>query len=589
MSFTEDNLFHCHGGHVLHERLLNDNEKEWWFSKIISLPGWQVDNRQRCDIELLLNGGFSPLEGFMTETQYNNTVNHMRIDNNTLWPLPITLSVPKEFIITLGHHQQIVLLDRDNTPLAVMEVESIWKPDKLHEALTVYGTKDYKHPGVDYLINQSHPYYIGGEIFGLSLPRHHDFIHLRLSPKQQRILFKQLGWDNVVAFQTRNPMHRAHYALTLEAATKTKAKLLIHPAVGQTKPGDIDHFTRVRCYQQLLPYYPPNTALLSLLPLAMRMAGPREALLHAIIRQNYGCNHFIVGRDHAGPGNDHHGNPFYPPCAAQELALAYEKELEIKIIPFEEMVYVPKINDYLPTSVVNDSNNAFQISGTELRRRLHQGEDIPSWFSYPEIIKELQKSYPPKHMQGITIFLTGLSGAGKSTIANVLLLKLMELSHRKITLLDGDIIRTNLSSELGFSKEHRDIHVLRVGYLASEITKHGGIAICALIAPYIDARNQVRHLIEPKGGFFEVFVATPFDICEQRDTKGLYQKAREGILKNFTGMDSPYEPPENPEITINTAELNVEECANQILNMLIQTRYLSEISQKTPSLLTVKE
>jgi len=388
---------------------------------------------------------------------------------------------------------------------------------------------------------------------------------LRLTPGELRNEFARLGWRRVVAFQTRNPMHRAHQELTFRAAKTVEANLLIHPSVGMTKPGDVDYFTRVRCYQLLMSKYPQGTVKLSLLPLAMRMGGPREAIWHALIRKNHGVTHFIVGRDHAGPGSDRNGKPFYGPYEAQELFKKHEAEIGVTMVPFNMMVYLEDQNKYVPDNEVPSGARVLNISGTELRQRLNEGREIPGWFTYPEVVHELRRSYPPRHQQGVTIFFTGLSGSGKSTIANVLLTKFLEVGGRPVTILDGDLVRKHLSSELGFSKEHRDINIRRIGYVASEITKNGGIAICAPIAPYDSVRKQVRHMIEPYGGFILVHIATPVETCEQRDRKGLYAKARAGIIKEFTGISDPYEAPADAEVTIDTAELTAEEAAQEII------------------------
>jgi sulfate adenylyltransferase len=353
-----------------------------------------------------------------------------------------------------------------------MDVEDIWQPDKKEEALQIFGADDDAHPGVYYLHSQAGPVYVGGRVYGVQPPHHYDFIKHRSTPAELREQFKKVGWRKVVAFQTRNPMHRAHQELTFRAAQQAEANLLIHPVVGMTKPGDVDHYSRVRCYQHLLDHYPVQTTALSLLPLAMRMGGPREALWHAIIRKNYGCTHFIVGRDHSGPGKNSKGADFYGPYDAQELVAMHEEEIGIKMVPFEAMVYVDEKAEYIPFSEVKESDTVRNISGTEFRRRLQEGLDIPEWFSFPEVVAELRRTYPPKHKQGFTVFFTGLSGAGKSTIANALLTKLLEMGERPVTLLDGDIVGKNLSSELGFSKEHRNLNLTRIGYVASEIVKH---------------------------------------------------------------------------------------------------------------------
>jgi len=529
-------------------------------------PSWDLTPRQVCDLELLMSGGFSPLTGFMNKADFEGVCQNMRLTSGVLWPIPITLDVKEEFAKTLkAGSSKVALRDGEGVMLAVLHVEDIWQPDRKAEADAVYKSTSAAHPGADYAINKANPWYIGGRIEGVEAPHHYDFRSLRLTPAEVRAEFARLGWKRVVAFQTRNPMHRAHVELTFRAAKGVEASLLIHPSVGMTKPGDVDYFTRVRCYQLLLPKYPQNTAKLSLLPLAMRMGGPREAIWHALIRKNHGVTHFIVGRDHAGPGKDTDGKPFYGPYDAQELFKKHEKDIGVAMVPFQMMVYLEDQDKYFPQDEVPKGARVLDISGTELRQRLNEGRDIPGWFTYPEVVQELRRSFPPRHKQGVTIFFTGLSGSGKSTIANVLLTKFLEMGGRPVTILDGDLVRKNLSSELGFSKEHRDINIRRIGYVASEITKNGGIAICAPIAPYEATRKAVRQMIEPHGGFILVHIATTVEVCEQRDRKGLYAKARAGILKEFTGISDPYEVPEKAEVVINTGELSPEEAAQAII------------------------
>jgi len=526
---------------------------------------WDLTDREICDIELLLNGAFSPLEGFLTEAEYDGVVKDLHLPNGILWPMPITLDVTEEFAGSLEQGETIALRDKEGVLVATLEVSDNWTPDKAREAQLVFGTEDAKHPGVNYLMNIAHPVYLGGKLKGVEAPMHYDFKAWRDTPAEMRARFKKLGWRKVVAFQTRNPMHRAHQELTFRAAKENEANLLIQPVVGMTKPGDIDHYTRVRCYEHLLEQYPEQTTGMSLLNLAMRMGGPREALWHALIRKNYGCTHFIVGRDHAGPGNDSNDEPFYGPYDAQDMMKEYAEELDITMVPFQLMVYVEERAEYMPIDQTTDDQTVLNISGTEFRRRLQKGLEIPAWFSYPKVVEELRKSYPPRHKQGVTIFFTGLSGSGKSTIANALLVKLLETGDRPVTLLDGDHVRKTLSSELGFSKEHRDLNIQRIGYVASEICKNGGIAICAPIAPYTATRRAVREMNEAVGGFVEVHVATSVEVCEQRDRKGLYAKARAGIIKEFTGISDPYEVPENPEVLIDTADLSPDLAAHRIL------------------------
>ena len=526
---------------------------------------WDLTERQLCDIELLLNGAFSPLDGFLNKSDYDSVVKTMRLKSGVLWPIPITLDVTEDFAKDLKSGDKLALRDLEGVILATLEVGDIWTPDLDAEAKGVYGTTDSKHPAVNFLKTVGNPVYVGGSLKGVELPTHYDFKHLRDGPGELRARFRKLGWRKVVAFQTRNPMHRAHQELTFRAARDVEANLLIHPVVGMTKPGDVDHFTRVRCYEHLLDRYPEQTTMLSLLPLAMRMGGPREALWHAIIRKNYGCTHIIIGRDHAGPGQDSKGNDFYGPYDAQELLTEHAEELDISMVPFQLMVFAENRAEYIPIDQKTDDDNVLNISGTDLRRRLQEGLEIPEWFSFPEVVEELRKTHPPRHKQGFTVFFTGLSGSGKSTIANALMVKLMEMGGRPVSLLDGDIVRKNLSSELGFSKEHRDLNIRRIGYVASEVTKNGGIAICAPIAPYTATRRAVRESINPLGGFLEIHVSTSVEVCEQRDRKGLYALARAGKIKEFTGISDPYEEPENAEMVIDTVDITPDLAAHRIL------------------------
>jgi sulfate adenylyltransferase len=537
---------------------LKGHSKDW--------PSWDLTARQLCDLELLLSGGFSPLRGFLTRADYEGVCHNMRLANGTLWPMPITLDVTEQFArkLTPGP-SKVALRDPEGVMLAVLHVEDVWQPDRQAEAQAVFNSTSPAHPGADYAINKANPWYVGGKLEGCQIPSHYDFRNLRLTPAELRAEFARVGWRRVVAFQTRNPMHRAHVELTFRAAKQVEANLLINPSVGMTKPGDVDYYTRVRCYQLLLPKFPQATAKLSLLPLAMRMGGPREAIWHALIRKNHGCTHFIVGRDHAGPGKDTDGKPFYGPYEAQEVFKENEADIGVTMVNFNMMVYLEDQDKYVPDNEVKPGERVLNISGTELRQRLNEGRDIPGWFTYPEVVAELRRSFPPRHKQGLTIFFTGLSGSGKSTIANVLMTKFLEAGGRPVTMLDGDLVRKHLSSELGFSKEHRDINIRRIGYVASEITKNGGIAICAPIAPYDLTRKHVRQMIDPYGGFILVHIATSVEVCEQRDRKGLYAKARAGILKEFTGISDPYEVPADAEVTINTGDLSPEEAAQEII------------------------
>ena len=533
-----------------------------------------LTDRQLCDIELILNGGFSPLTGFLNQADYQSVLDDLRLLDGSVWPIPITLDVNDELADLLSIGDSLALKDKEGFLIAILCIESKWQPNKSEEAEKVFKSTDEIHPGVNFLFNESKSWYLGGILRGVVLPKHYDFIDLRQTPDELKAQFINRGWETVVAFQTRNPMHRAHVEITKLAAQEVGANLLIHPVVGMTKPGDVDHFTRVRCYQKLIKKYPDESASLNLLPLAMRMGGPREALWHAIIRKNYGCTHFIVGRDHAGPGINSKGNSFYGPYDAQELLLQYEDEIGIKMVPFKMMVYVKEKKKYLPINEVPKGMKSLNISGTDLRRRLDEGLELPEWFSYPDVVEELKSSHPEKINRGLTIFFTGLSGSGKSTLANGLLIKLLEDGRRPVTLLDGDIVRTHLSSELGFSKEHRSINVQRIGYVASEITKNGGIALCAPIAPYISDRRYNRDLIMQYGGYIEIHVSTSLKVCEDRDAKGLYKLARKGVIKEFTGISDPYEAPENPEIVIDSSVDDPEVLVEEILLKVEQLGYL---------------
>ena len=539
-----------------------------------TMASWDLTERQLCDLELLLNGGFWPLRGFLGEADHRSVSQEMRLADGTLWPIPIVLDVTEAFAEGIAPGQDVALRDSEGVMLAVMHVSDLYRPDRAAEATAVFGSDNTEHPGVDALLNRTHPVYLGGEVEGVQLPVHYDFHQLRLTPAQTRAEFARRGWDKVVAFQTRNPMHRAHQELTLRAAASVGAKLLIHPVVGMTKPGDVDHYTRVRCYEALLGRYPEDTAMLALLPLAMRMGGPREVLLHAILRRNYGCTHLIVGRDHAGPGKFKDGTPIYGPYEAQESLGKHAAEIGIEMVPFPMLVYVAEKDAFYGEDEVPAGMTALNISGTELRTRLATGADLPEWFTFPEVAAELRRTHRPRSKQGFTVFFTGLSGAGKSTVANVLMVKLLERGGRSLSVLDGDQVRKHLSSELGFSREHRDLNIRRIGYVASEITKAGGIAICAPIAPYDQTRKQVRAMVEPQGGFVLVHIATSIETCEARDRKGLYAKARAGLVKEFTGVSDPYEEPGDAELTIDTAEVSAEGAADVILAYLVDQGYL---------------
>jgi sulfate adenylyltransferase len=529
-----------------------------------------LDERGLCDLELLATGAFSPLKGFLGKADYDRVVGEMRLANGTLWPLPVTLPVTPGENIAEG--KTLALRDVYGNLLAFLRIEEIYAIDKNAEARGAYGSTDAKHPSVAYL-NRQPGYNAAGKLEVLRTPPHYDFVELRRTPAELREHFESLGWSKVVAFQTRNPLHRAHEELTKRAAEQIGGGLLIHPVVGVTKPGDVDHFTRVRCYRALVDnHYEPGSVLLSLLPLAMRMAGPREVLLHAIIRRNHGCTHFIVGRDHAGPGKDSTGKPFYEPYAAQESMGKNKNEIGMEMVDFKQMVYLPDEDRYESVDAVPAGVKTADISGTQVRDDyLAKGRALPEWFSRPAVAEILRETNPPKFHQGLTIWFTGLSGSGKSTVAHALIERLAEYG-RNVSMLDGDEIRTHLSKGLGFSKEDRDTNINRVGYVAGLVNQHGGTTICAVISPYRETRDNARK--SSNGNFVEVFCDTPIAVCEQRDVKGLYAKARAGEIKGFTGVDDPYEPPLNAEVVLDTSKLSVQECADKIIEKLLELGYI---------------
>jgi len=556
--------------------MLSEIKIKEYKEKSAELVSLVLTDRQLCDIELIMNGGFSPLNGFMNKADYDSVLNNMRLANGEVWPMPIMLDVDHDFIESnsIKAGSEIALREKEGFLVGIITVSDVWSPDKKMEAEAVFKSTDTFHPGVNNLFTKTKDVYIGGEVLAIQSPKHYDYSLLRHSPMELKEQFDKMGWEKIVAFQTRNPMHRAHKEIAYRAAMDVGANLLIHPVVGQTKPGDIDHFTRVRCYQKILNYYPEGTTMLSLLPLSMRMGGPREALWHGLIRKNYGCTHIVIGRDHAGPGKDQSGKDFYGPYEAQDLLKSFSDEIGIDMVEFKMMVYVEDKAEYMSIDSVPEGMKTLNISGTDLRHRLENDLDIPEWFTYSEIADELKKAYPSKENQGFTLFFSGLSGSGKSTIANGLKVKLQEHGKRSVTLLDGDIVRTHLSSELGFSKEHRDLNITRIGFVASEITKNGGIALCAPIAPYESARNQNRDLISQHGNYIEIYISTPLSTCERRDTKGLYAMAKQGKIKGLTGVDDPYEAPKNPDLEIDTTDITEEEAIQKIMLYLEKEGYL---------------
>jgi sulfate adenylyltransferase len=558
-------LMSPYGGRLV-DLVVAGAERERLVAHANTLPSIQLSDRCLHDLELLATGAFSPLSRFMGEADYRRVLGEMRLADGTLWTIPITLPVGESDRAHVG--REVALRSSRNELMAVMAVEEAFDADRDAEAQAVLGTTDPKHPLVAEMSGWG-PTRLSGALRVLALPRYYDFAELRLTPAQVRERLIGMGRAAVVAFQTRNPLHRSHEELTKRAAAECGGSLLLHPVVGLTKPGDVDHYTRVRTYKALVArYLDPARTLLSLLPLAMRMAGPREAVWHAIIRRNYGASHFIVGRDHAGPGKDSAGRPFYAPFAAQELALAHAGEIGVTILPFGEMVYLPDEDRYEETGKVGAGTRTLAISGTEVRDQyLAKGRPLPEWFTRPETAAILAEMAPPRHRQGVCVWFTGLPGAGKSATAEALVSMLLERG-RQVTLLDGDVVRTHLSKGLGFSREDRDTNIRRIGFVAAEIVRHGGIAVCAAVSPYRVTRNQCRAMAG-EDRFVEVFVDTPIQVCEQRDSKGYYAKARRGEIRGFTGVDDPYEPPVAPELVLTTTDHSVEQNARRLIDELV--------------------
>ena len=559
--------------------LVGEAEAEELKSQSLDMPSLTLSRRQLCDVELMMNGGFTPLDGFMDRESYEHVLESLRLPGGELWPIPVTLDVNRDFAQCIESGSRFALRDQEGLVLAVLDVSVVWEPDKRAEAERVYGTTSALHPSVQHLYTRIGDVYVGGRVSGIQLPTHYDYQELRHSPTELGRFFDRLGWRRIIAFHTSRPMHKRERELTLTAARETRSHLLLHPVVGVTMHRDLAHFARIKCYLEILRHYPHRLAALSLLPLAMRGAGPREALWHAIIRRNYGCTDFIVESDHASPSRPAFTDAkrFYPGHAAQELVREHESELGISIFPASDLGYSPKARRFVPAGVGGDirEDDTVQLEDSDLAARISREEEVPDWFTYPEVIDILRTVYPPPREQGITLFFTGLSGSGKSTLAKIMYGKFIEEGRRSVTLLDGDIVRHHLSSELGFSKPHRDLNVRRIGFVASEITKNGGIAICAPIAPYAGTRRDVREMIEAgHGTMIEIYVCTPLEVCEARDRKGLYAKARKGIIPEFTGISDPYEEPEHPEITIDTSDITPMQAAQEIFLYLFAKGYL---------------
>lgn len=559
-----------YGGRLVN-LLVHPEEREALVERAGRLPSIQLSPRSLCDLELLATGGFSPVDRYMGKADYDRVLEEMRLADGTLFPVPITLPVADDAGLKIG--QQVALRSPNNDLLAVMTIEEMYRWDLAREASLVYRTTDPRHPLVAEMNGWGRTY-LSGPLTVVALPRHYDFLELRLTPAQVRAVLGRLGYANAVAFQTRNPMHRVHEELTRRAAEEVGGALLIHPTVGMTQPGDVDHYTRVRVYRLLVQkYFDPRRTMLSLLPLAMRMGGPREAIWHAIIRRNHGANHFIVGRDHAGPGKDSTGKPFYGPYDAQELLQKHEAEVGVKMVPFRELVYLPAEGRYEQMDRVPRDIQIASISGTQVRNDyLAAGRALPEWFTRPETAGILADVSPPRHKQGFCVWFTGLSGAGKSTIADILTVMLLE-HGRQVTVLDGDVVRTHLSKGLGFSKEGRDTNIRRIGFVAAEIVRHNGAVFCAAVSPYGATRNECRTMVGADH-FSMVYVDTPLEVCEQRDTKGMYAKARRGEIKGFTGVDDPYEPPQDADLVLTTTDCTPEDNARKVLHHLMQRGFV---------------
>jgi sulfate adenylyltransferase len=566
----EANLIAPYGGKLVDLLAKGDDHQEL-VELSLRLPAVQISPRSVCDLELIATGGFSPLDRFMSKTDYERVLTEMRLSSGILFPIPVTLKVDEDALPKWG--EQITLRDERNNALAVMQIEEVYRWDPQREARLVLGTTDSRHPLVSEMVNWG-SVCVSGALKVINLPKYHDFVDLRRTPAQVREILRKMGHEKVVAFQTRNPMHRAHEELTKRAAEEIEGTLLIHPVVGMTKPGDVDHYTRVRVYRTLVEnYYDPKRTVLSLLPLAMRMAGPREVLWHAIIRRNFGATHLIVGRDHAGPGNDSHGKPFYGPYEAQQMMQQYANEIGVQPVEFKELVYLVDDDRYEEKTKIAEEVRVLDLSGTQVREEyLAKGKTLPAWFTRPETAAILADTYPPRHKQGFCLWFTGLSGAGKSTTAEIVTSLLLERG-RQVTVLDGDVVRTHLSKGLGFSREDRDTNILRIGFVAGEIVRQSGTVICAAISPYRASRNEARKMVGADR-FVEIFVDTPIEICEQRDVKGLYARARRGQLTGFTGVDDPYEAPLDAEITLNTVDFSPEENAKKIVAFLEERGFL---------------
>ncbi|NKC12980.1 MAG: bifunctional sulfate adenylyltransferase/adenylylsulfate kinase [Gammaproteobacteria bacterium] len=563
----------AHGG-ALVSRVVPPERAEPLKEASMGLPSLTLSLRQLCDLELIANGGFSPLQGFMGEADYHGVLERMRLQSGALWPIPITLEVSEEQANTMEQGSPVALRDNEGFMLAVLMVAEVFSPEPKLEAERIYATCSTQHPEVARLMAGPPRCYLGGTIEAVQLPNHYDFASLRYTPVELREYFARVGWRQVVALHTSKPVHRMQRTLCMEAVKRANAHLLIHPVVGISRPGDVSYYTRVKCYRAVERYFPHGVAMLALLPMAMRMAGPRAALWHAIVRRNYGCSHFVIANDHGSPPRSNEAmRGLFGPYAAQDLVKEHEREVGIEVVGFERQVYSPERRRFVALSEVGSAEVA-DLYTSEFDRRLAMEEPVPAWYTYPEVIAVLRAANPPRRKMGLTLFFTGLSGAGKSTIAKIVYGKLIEDGTRPVTLLDGDVVRLNLSSELGFSKAHRDLNVRRIGFVAAEITKNRGVAICAPIAPYLATRSAVRETVSEHGAFIEIHVSTPLEVCEARDRKGLYAKARKGLIAEFTGVSDPYEVPEGPEMRIDTSSMSPMEAGEEVYLYLVRQGFI---------------
>ena len=571
-----DNLIAPHGGTLVNPLVNGDRADEIReHSKV--WPSIDLTQRQLCDLELILNGGFSPVDRFMGSAETASVVNEMKLLDGTFWPHPILLGVDEQTADGLEIGGEVALRDAEGVMLAVLSVDEIFRRDREAVLAALFGGDRMDCADARRSLKRTPPFAVAGRLEGLQLPVHYDFRELRLTPMELRRKFGRLGWRRVLAYQTHQTMHRAQQAATQQTAQDLGTSLLIHPVVGLNQPGDVDHYTRVRCYQEIVPHYPAFLARLNLLPLAVRGGGPREALLHAIVHKNHGCTHFMVEVNGQGSVLEVVGAPGYERDEAREEVAAHAEDLGIEMVASEETVWVENRKRFVQVSDVTANDRELRMTGEDVRKRLADGREIPDWFSFPSVVRELRRRHPGRDSQGFTVFCTGLSGSGKSTVANGLRVKLLEIGGRGVTLLDGDLVRKNLSSELGFSKEHRDLNIRRIGFVASEITRGGGVAICAPIAPYDSVRHEVREMVQPCGGFILVYISTPLEVCEQRDRKGMYAKARAGIIKEFTGISDPYEIPEDADVRIDTSKMNPDEAVREVLSFLEREGYISAV------------